>query len=215
MTFTQEQFTAIFPGAAPEWIPAFQNACPEFGINNPKRTAAFFAEISHESAGLTKLEESFVYKTAERLIAVFGKRRFRDLAQAQEYLKLGPEAIANRVYGLRMGNGSEASGDGYRYRARGPIGLTGANNYQRFGAKLGLPLWSKPDLVLVPKTGARTSGLFWLDGGCNELADAGDFDAISDLINIGKKTPEYGDANGFADRAAKWERCKFVMGVAA
>jgi putative chitinase len=215
VTFSAEQFTAIFPGASQEWIPAFQNASAEYGINTPKRTAAFFAQIAHESVGLTKLEESFHYKTAERLLDVFGKRRFRDLAHAQEYLKLGPEAIANRVYGLRMGNGSEASGDGYRYRARGPIGLTGANNYKRYGSKLGLPLWSKPDLVLVPKNGARSSGLFWMDGGCNELADADDFDGISDVINLGTKSPQIGDSNGYADRAAKWERCKFVMGVAA
>lgn len=210
MTFSDSQFVEMFPGL-PQWIPAFRASCAEFEITTPVREAAFFANVHHESAGLTRLEESFAYNPV-RLRAVFPKY-FKRPQIAEEYVKLGPKAIASRVYALRMGNGSEASGDGWRYRGQGPMMLTGAANYIKVGAALDLPLWSKPELAKTLTVGARIAGYFWKTAGCNELADAGDFDGVADKINLGRRTEVHGDANGFSDRAEKWERFKAILGV--
>lgn len=200
---TPEQFAKIFPKADPKWFDAFVPAMQQFEINTPKREAMFFAQIYHESAGLTRLEESFNY-TAKRLMEVF-PFVFRTIEKAQEYVLKGPEAIGNKVYALRMGNGSEASGDGYKFRGRCPIQLTGRDNYLEFDRALVRPYVAYPELVSSMKDGAMISCQFWKTRGCNAQADSGNITKCTILIN--------GGTNGLADRKKQWERIKEILNV--
>lgn len=209
---TEARFRAMFPSVGPEWYPAFLAACAEYKIDTAERLAAFFANVFHESMGLTRMEESFTY-TPKRLRQVFPKY-FKKPSDAETYVQLGPKAIAARVYAGRMGNGSETSGDGWRYRGRGPMMLTGANNYSRVGLALDVPLWSKPELAATVAVGARIAGFFWHDAKCNAFIDSGDFDGVCDKINIGKKTFLIGDSNGYADRVSSWRKFKAILDVA-
>lgn len=118
-----------------------------------------------------------------------------------------PERIATRVYGGRLGNGPEASGHGWRYRGRGPIQLTGKSNYRACGTGIGLDLVNQPELLETPEVGCLAAAWFWATKGLNELADAGEFRAMTQRIN--------GGLIGLEDRQAFWERAKAVFGVAA
>ncbi len=126
--FTKEQLQEMIPKNpyVDQWYDACSNILPEYEINTPQRVAAFIAQCAHESAGFTALKENLNYR-AESLVKVFPKY-FPDLGIAKQYEKQG-EKIANRVYGNRMGNGDEASGDGFRYCGRGLIQLTGKHYF--------------------------------------------------------------------------------------
>src|SRR5260370_19575647 len=110
-------------------------------------------QIYVESAGLTRMEESLHYRDPARLVSLF--RAVKDTADATALIAQGPEAIANRVYANRLGNGSQASGDGWRYRGSGYIQLTGRDNYRKFGTKGNIDLVEDPNLVRPPPTAAR------------------------------------------------------------
>lgn len=170
-------------------------------INTPERQAAFIAQLAHESQGLKVLKENLNY-SAQALRRTW-PRHF-SLAQAQDYARQ-PERIANRAYANRNGNGDEDSGDGWNYRGRGPIQLTGKDNYAAAGQALGLDLVSNPDQVATWQIGAYTAAWFWNDNGLNRHADAGDFIILTQRIN--------GGLNGRADRQAYWERAKEALGV--
>src|SRR6185369_13255981 len=116
MGFNSKQFDLIFPKAQPGFGVAFFQSCPQFNIDSDQRLAAFFAQISHESLGLTRLEESFRY-SPERLMVVWPSQ-FRTIEDANRVAALGPHGIASFVYRSRMGNGDIASGDGWTYRGR-------------------------------------------------------------------------------------------------
>lgn len=163
------------------WTPALAGAMEEFYIVGDNRTAAFLAQLCHESSEFTHLIENLNY-SADRLVQVWPKRFTGALAAT--YARK-PEAIANYVYAGRNGNGAEATGDGWAYRGRGPIQLTGRGNYAAAGGALGVPLETEPDTALTPKVGARIAGWFWDTHKCNDLADAGDFTAITKAINGG------------------------------
>lgn len=177
-------------------------AMREFDIGTPARAAAFLAQIGHESASLAHLEENLAY-SAEALRRTW-PARFPTEALARQFARQ-PEAIAERVYGGRLGNGPEGSGDGWRYRGRGLIQLTGRANYREFGQRLGLPLDADPDLLLQPEPAARSAAAFWAARGLNALADAGQFEAITRRIN--------GGLHGQADRLARWQRARQVLGA--
>jgi putative chitinase len=113
------------------------------------------------------------------------------------------EKMANRVYAGRMGNGPEASGDGFRYRGRGLIQITGRDMYLRCGQALQLSLLDRPELLEQPEYAALSAAWYWWDRGLNELADAGLFDRITRVINGGN--------NGEADRRALWAVAKGVL----
>lgn len=195
----------MFPrvGAAAVCL-AFVPACQEFGIDTAARQAMFYAQVAHESAGLTRLEESFDY-TKKGLMETF-PGRFKTIQKASDYVKRGPEAIANYVYSMRLGNGSEGMGHGWQYRGRGPIMLTGRANYIEFGKALGLALEINPDLAKDLNIGARIAARFWSLRVCNQAADEGDIVKCTRLIN--------GGLNGLAERTALWERNKLILGVA-
>lgn len=177
-----------------------------FSLTTPTRQSAFFAQTAHESAGFTRLTENLNYSATGLATTWPGRFRGADgqpnaLARA---LHRRPEAIANVVYANRMGNGPEASGDGWRYRGRGLLQITGRAQYQRCGAALGLPLVEQPDLLAQPEPAVLSAAWFWQVNGLNELADAGDFEAITRRIN--------GGLNGLAERRALW--AKFLEALA-
>ncbi len=186
-----------------DYMPFISAAMVEFAINTPLRAAAFLAQIAVESNQLTAWTENLNYG-ASGLLATF-PTHFTTPAEADSYARQ-PERIANRVYGGRMGNGPEESGDGWRYRGRGPIALTGHDNYQAYGAALGVDLVGDPDLAATPEIGFRVAGRYWSSNGCNELADAGDFIGVTRRVN--------GGLTGLASREAYYRVAKEALGVA-
>lgn len=217
LPLTSLRLLAIMPRSEKvisQWVGPFEQAMAAFGIDTPDRAAMFFANIAHESAELTQLEESFAYRSSERLRKVF-PRFFLDDTQADAYLAAGGEAIANLVYANRMGNGDETSGDGWAYRGRGPIGLTFKNNYRSCSLAIcgdADTLVKNPEFVMLPEFGAASAAWYWDAVNCNVLADAGDFDGVCDLINLGRKTSLVGDSNGFEDRSKYLERARKAFG---
>ncbi len=185
-------------------VGALDAAMRRFEIATPARMAAFCAQLAHESGQLQRWTENLSYRW-ERLRQVFPKY-FPSDAEARPFDRK-PERIANRVYANRMGNGPEASGDGWRYRGRGPIQLTGKDNYRACGQGIGVDLVDDPDLLVTPEPGCLAAAWFWARNGLNALADAGDFVTITRRIN--------GGLNGLAERREFWERAKAVFGVPA
>ena len=171
----------------------------KWGINTPLRRAHFFAQIYHESNFDHDKVENLNY-SAKRLREVFAK--YFTIEQAQRYAGK-PVAIGSRVYANRMGNGSESSGEGYKYRGRGLIQITGKNNYAALSKATGIDYVKNPDLLLTEADSMISACWFWKTNGLNKYADQDDVDGVSDLINIGKKTVKHGDSNGFADRLEK------------
>ncbi|MDP9528477.1 glycoside hydrolase family 19 protein [Pseudomonas protegens] len=183
MPITEQQLLQILPQArqvAGFFVPALNAAMARFKIDSPVRMAAFIAQVGHESGQLTRMIENLNY-SADRLRAIW-PNRFDAALAAQVARK--PEQIANTVYAGRMGN--TLAGDGWKYRGRGLIQLTGANNYRAAGAALGLDLVNHPELVEQPEAAALVAGWFWQSNGLNELADAGRFQDIGSIINTGR-----------------------------
>ena len=179
---------------------ALSDVLPKYQITSINRVASFLAQCGHESLDFTVLQENLNY-SAERLNQVF-PRYFPTVEAAQPYNRQ-PEKIANKVYGGRMGNGPEASGDGYKYRGRGAIQLTGHDNYQAFANTLGKSI---DDTVAYCGTlpGAVESACwFWQQRGLNALADA------SDIVNLTKRIN--GGLNGLDDRQARFAKALTVL----
>jgi putative chitinase len=167
---------------AEKFLPYIQGACKAYDITTPLRVAGFLSQIGHESGGLAMLEENLNYK-AETLMRVW-PRRFPTLEFAQQYAR-NPQKIANSVYANRMGNGDEASGEGWKYRGRGLKQLTGKDNYTAFSKAIGTDFVASPDLLLEPVNAALSAGWFWSANNLNELADKGDVPAMTKRINGG------------------------------
>ncbi len=182
MTITAQQLLQILPQArqvAGFFVFALNVAMVQFKIDSRVRKAAFIAQVGYESGQLRRMVENLNY-SAERLQAVWPNRF--DAALAVQVARK-PEQIANIAYGGRLGN--TLPGDGWKYRGRGLIQLTGANNYRAAGAALGLDLINHPELVEQPDTAAMVAGWFWQSNGLNELADSGQFAKITRIINGG------------------------------
>lgn len=202
---TPDQLQEIVPPLSDEnadsLIPPLNLAMGEAEINTPLRQAAFIAQLAHESQGFSRFSENLNYR-AERLFDVFGKYFTED--EAQEFARQ-PEKIANRVYANRLGNGDEDSGDGWRYRGRGFIQLTGKDNYREAGRFLHLDMVSQPELAEGLEAAARTAAWYWTSRELNSFADRGQFDTITKRIN--------GGLNGLNDRRAYYRKAKEVLGV--
>ena len=164
-----------------EWVDALNATFERFDISNPLRKAAFIGQCGHECGNFRILEENLNYR-AEALQKLWPKRF--DAAKAQACAR-NPKLIANTVYSNRMGNRDEASGDGYRFRGRGCIQLTGHANYFHAGQALGVDFVMEPDLVATPKYAALTAGWFWSTHNCNNLAEAADWVGLTKKINGG------------------------------
>ena len=165
-----------------EWVPALNETFARWGIATPLQQAAFIGQCSHECGNFRILEENLNYRAAT-LMKLWPKR-FPTLEVANEYAGQ-PKKIANKVYASRMGNRDEQSGDGYRFRGRGCIQLTGANGYFHAGKALGVDFWKEPELVATPKYAALTAGWFWATHDCNRFADLRDWTALTKKINGG------------------------------
>lgn len=193
---------------AQRWVEPLNAAMKRFGISTPLRAAHFLAQLGHESLSLSRVEESLSY-SRDRLLEVFGK--YITPAEAAAFVHQ-PVKLGNRVYANRNGNRSESSGDGYRFRGRGPMMHTGAGNYRKIGQLIGQPLEEQPALLLEPEIGAMGAAAFWADNGLNAYADQRDVLAVSRVVNLGnarsRATP-----NGFADRTARLQRCMAALGV--
>lgn len=166
----------------PEWVPALNDTFEQFNIISPRQQAAFIGQCSHECGNFKILEENLNYRAAT-LMKLWPKR-FPTLEIANQYAGQ-PKRIANKVYADRMGNRDEASGDGYRFRGRGCIQLTGASSYFHAGKALGVDFWLDPDLVATPKYAALTAGWFWSTHGCGKLAEFSDWVKLTKVINGG------------------------------
>jgi putative chitinase len=172
----------------------------KYEINTKNRVAGFLAQCGHESVDFTVLKENLNYG-AKGLVATF-KKYFPDEATALKYERQ-PEKIANRVYANRMSNGDEASGDGYKYRGRGAIQLTGKDNYTRFSAAIGKTIEETVAHLETVDGAIESACWFWKTNGLNAIADKDDIVAMTKKIN--------GGTIGLEDRKAHYEKAKQVL----
>ncbi len=193
--------TTLSEAKCKELLPHLLQTMTEFGINTPIRVAAFIAQTAHESAGYSALLENLNY-SAQALLKTWPNRFTPESAAA--YARQ-PERIANHVYINRLGNGDEASGDGWRYRGRGVIQTTGRTNYMACGAGLGLDLITSPELLEQPLNAFRSAGWYWKSRNCSSFADSDNFTGLTKAIN--------GGLNGLDDRKAYYARAKSVLGI--
>ena len=182
---TVDILQACLPQANPHAVELFaepiSHACAEFDISTPERVAAFIAQCGHESGNLKYVKENLNY-SAQGLCKVFPK--YFNAENAPQYER-NSEAIANHVYANRMGNGPEESGDGWAFRGRGLIQLTGRDNYTKCGHALGVDLTADPSYLETPEGAARSAGWFWSTHALNALADVGDIKNMTKRINGG------------------------------
>lgn len=169
-------------GIGPQWVDALNETFDRFGISTPNQQAAFIGQCGHECGNFRILEENLNYRAAT-LMKLWPKR-FPTQEVANAYAG-NPAKIANMVYANRMGNRNEASGDGYRFRGRGCIQLTGHTNYFHAGKAIGEDFVAAPALVATPKYAAMTAGWFWSTHDCNRLAEAADWTGLTKKINGG------------------------------
>ena len=221
----REVFIQLFPKSAASvdvYLPIMQAVTRANTIDTPRRLAAFIAQVGHESAGFTALVENLNY-SADGLAATWGTR-FAQRNSAGQYITVmdggrvrrlpnsdaqklhrQPEAIANRVYSNRLGNGSETSGEGWLYRGRGLIQITGKSNYQL--CSLGLfgdeRLLTTPQLLEQWPGAVASAGWYWSSRQLNACADGQDFEALTRAINGGLK--------GHAQRLAVFEKALDVL----
>ena len=204
---TQEQLGELLPGNPylDHWYHALEQALPDYDINTPQRVAAFIAQCAHESGGFRALKENLNYKAAT-LRKIFPKY-FPDDAIANHYASLPnkQEAIANRVYGGRMGNGDEASGDGFRYCGRGLIQLTGKQNYQNFADSIETPVEDIPEYLATFEGAVQSACWFWEANNLNQWADKSDILTLTKRIN--------GGTIGLEDRKKHYEHALHVLGA--
>jgi len=210
MNITLAQLTCIMPKAgvmAALYLPHVNAAMAEGGIDTKARQSPFLAQFAHETGQLARVSENLNY-TPQAILDTFNRKvqRFTQ-AQARQYGRTADHAanqemIANIAYANRMGNGDVASGDGWRHRGAGGFQVTGADNQRLCAVHFAIPFDQIGDWLRTPAGACRSAAWYWSERGCNALADAGNIDAISDVINIGRVTREQGDAIGFAERLA-------------
>jgi len=202
--FTKDQLKEMIPKNPylDNWYKAVSEILPEYQINTPQRVAAFLAQCAHESGGFIFLKENLNYK-APSLRKVFPKY-FPDDATAAAYANK-PEKIANRVYANRMGNGDEASGDGWRYCGRGLIQLTGKDNYTFFAASLDIPVEEASEYLQTFEGAVQSACFFWEQNNLNQWADKGDILTLTKRIN--------GGTIGLEDRQKHYNHALHIFGA--
>ena len=199
-----EQLAQLIPGNpyVDHWHHAMEQALPDYDINTPPRVAAFVAQCAHESGGFKFLKENLNYK-AESLVRVW-PRYFKDATTARKYAH-NQEAIANRAYANRMGNGSEASGDGWKFCGRGLIQLTGRNNYQAFADSIETDINDIPEYLATFEGAVQSACWFWESNNLNKWADTGDILTLTKKIN--------GGTLGLADRQKHYNHALHILGA--
>ncbi|MGC5744373.1 glycoside hydrolase family 19 protein [Chryseobacterium sp. NFX27] len=188
----------------------YKTQLEKFEINSPLRKAHFFAQIDHESS-MKAIRENLFYSTiAAAKKAFYTPFRGKSDAFISQYLR-NPQKMANYVYANRNGNGNESTGDGWKYRAGGMIGTTGKANFERLSAVTGVDYVEEPDLLNNEADSLIAALVYWKDNKLNSYADQDKIDSISDIINKGRITAAFGDANGFQDRANKLKLYKEIF----
>ena len=202
--FTKNHLKEILPSIPylDEWYDALSKVLPEYDITTPQRVAAFIAQCAHESGGFKALKENLNYQAAS-LCRVW-PRLFPTMEIANQYAHK-PEMIANRAYGNRMGNGDEASGDGYRYCGRGLIQLTGKDNYTAFAESIETPIEELPEYLSTFEGAVQSAAYFWSENNLNQYADSGDILTMTKRIN--------GGTIGLEDRKKHYAHALHVLGV--
>jgi putative chitinase len=205
-TLSLSQLEQILPTnkQSDDWLVVLLDNLPQFDVSTPQRAAQFLAQTSHESCDYTRLRENLNYR-ASSLIKTWPRRFNATNAPAYEH---NQEKIANRVYANRMGNGDEASGDGFKYRGRGLIQLTGKSNYSACSLEVygDDRLVQHPELVETDMDAALDSALFfWHMYDLNHWADEGDTTKVTRLIN--------GGDNGLDDRINRYNKILTILGV--
>jgi putative chitinase len=205
--FTEEKLAKILTRnkKVHEWYDAMVVQLPQFDVTTPKRVAAFVAQCAHESADFSVLSENLNY-SADALNKLFGKYFIKAGRDSTPYHRK-PELIANVIYANRMGNGDTASGEGYKFRGRGPIQLTGKDNYWKFANDFfedPETVMDDPDLVTDDVPTSLYSALwFWNKNNLNKFADAGDIKGMTKVIN--------GGYIGLEDRIKHYEHAIHVL----
>jgi putative chitinase len=202
---TQQQLAELIKGNpyVPQWHNALIQLLPDYEINTPKRIAGFIAQCAHESANFRILTENLNYRW-QSLRKVFPKYFPTDeLAQQYASRPNRAEAIANRIYASRMGNGPEESGDGWRFRGRGLIQLTGKQNYMWFAASLEITPEEATEYLMTFEGAAQSACWFWETNKLNQWADSGDIVTLTKRIN--------GGTIGLDDRIKHYEHALHVL----
>jgi putative chitinase len=206
MQITKQQLAQIIPGNPylDQWLEALNKILPEYGIDSPLRVSHFLAQCAHESGNFRFLSENLNYRAAT-LRKLFSKYFPTDqLAEQYAALPNKAEAIANRIYANRMGNGDEASGDGFRYRGRGLIQLTGRDNYAFFAGSLDVPVEEAAEYLQTFEGAVQSACWFWEQNNLNRFCDADDVKGLTKAIN--------GGFIGLDDRIKHTEHAKHVLG---
>jgi putative chitinase len=201
---TEQQLAQIIHGNpyVSQWHHALSLCLPDYDINTPPRVAAFLAQCAHESGGFKFLKENLNYR-AVSLRKVFPKY-FPDDNIAAAYANK-PEMIANRVYGGRMGNGPEETGDGWKFCGRGLIQLTGKINYQNFADSIETPVEDIPDYLATFEGAVQSACWFWEANNLNQWADKGDIVTLTKRIN--------GGTIGLEDRIKHYNHALHILGA--
>ena len=206
MEIAREQLAQIIPRNPyiDQWCGALNQLLPDYGIDTPERVAAFLAQCAHESGNFVFLKENLNYRAAS-LRKIFTKY-FPTDALAEQYAALSnkAEAIANRIYANRMGNGDEASGDGYRYCGRGLIQLTGKSNYSNFADSIEIPVEQVPAYLETFEGAVQGACWFWETNNLNQYADTNDILTMTKRIN--------GGTIGLEDRTKHYTHALHVFG---
>jgi len=203
MEITQQQLSAMLPGNPyiEHWCEALNKILPDYDITTSNRIAAFIAQTAHESGGYTALHENLNY-WAESLCRVWP--HYFNSENANDYAHQ-PEKIANRAYAGRMGNGDEASGDGWKYCGRGLIQLTGKSNYQAFADSIQTDINQIPDFLQTFEGAIQSACWFWENNNLNHWADAGDIEKMTQIINGGQL--------GIDDRKSRYNHALQILGA--
>jgi putative chitinase len=203
---TLDQLKQIVPNNPyiDHWYEALCEILPDYDIDTPQRIAAFLAQCAHESGGFRAIKENLNYRP-ETLVKLF--KKYFDLPTAQQYCAHPnkQEAIANRIYGGRMGNGPEASGDGYRYCGRGLIQLTGKDNYTRYAQSLEISVEEASEHLTTFEGCVQSAAWFWEANNLNQYADSGDILTMTKRIN--------GGTIGLEDRIKHYNHACHVLGA--
>ena len=201
---SRDQLAQLIPGNpyVDYWHSAMDRCLPDYDINTPQRIAMFVAQCAHESGNFRILKENLNYK-AESLTKVW-PRYFPSIDVARQYAH-NQEAIANRAYASRMGNGPESSGDGWRYCGRGLIQLTGKDNYTRFAMSIETPVEEIPAYLGTFEGAVQSACWFWETNNLNQWCDQGDVMTVTKKIN--------GGTLGLADRQKHYQHALHVLGL--
>jgi len=204
--FTQQKLAQCIPGNpyVSNWFSALNQLLPDYDISTPQRVSAFVAQCAHESANFRVLKENLNYR-ADTLTRIWPRLFPIDVARDYASRPNKQQAIANRAYANRMGNGDEASGDGWKFSGRGLIQLTGRDNYTWFAASVGITVEEAVEYLMTFEGAAQSACWFWETNSLNQWADKGDIVTLTKRIN--------GGTIGLDDRIKHYNHALHVFGA--